>query len=381
MKKGFMLGLMFFGMLGICSQASAENIFAGKVAASDTSVISAPYGGRVDNIYVHIGDYVGEDSLIATLGTDEVYALVDGTVSGIFASEGDDAESVAERYGAVLFIEPTNRFTLDCSNEKGYSYSENRYIHIGETVYLSCTTDGSHSGVGVVTGVDEKDEKKFSVEVTEGLFYMNESVGVFRNPQYTSMSRIGRGTVVRTAAVAAKAVFIRYIRSNTIGQLGEEYVLAAKAKGSVLKMHVKNGDHVERGQLLFETVTGSLKDLQPTGSEVMSDVEGIVASVDAKKGAKVEKGDALITVYPKDEIQIEILISEADLPTIRVGETVSIEFNWSMEHEDRQEGVITSISYINQTDEKATGTTYKAYINFEPDENIRLGMTAIVYAQ
>ena len=316
MKKGFMLGLMFFGMLGICSQASAENIFAGKVAASDTSVISAPYGGRVDNIYVHIGDYVGEDSLIATLGTDEVYALVDGTVSGIFASEGDDAESVAERYGAVLFIEPTNRFTLDCSNEKGYSYSENRYIHIGETVYLSCTTDGSHSGVGVVTGVDEKDEKKFSVEVTEGLFYMNESVGVFRNPQYTSMSRIGRGTVVRTAAVAAKA------------------------KGSVL-----------------------------------------VASVDAKKGAKVEKGDALITVYPKDEIQIEILISEADLPTIRVGETVSIEFNWSMEHEDRQERVITSISYINQTDENATGTTYKAYINFEPDENIRLGMTAIVYAQ
>ena len=113
MKKGFMLGLMFFGMLGICSQASAENIFAGKVAASNTNVISAPYGGRVDNISVHVGDYVGEDSLIATLGTDEVYALVDGTVSGIFASEGDDAESVAERYGAVLFIEPTNRFTLD----------------------------------------------------------------------------------------------------------------------------------------------------------------------------------------------------------------------------------------------------------------------------
>ena len=219
MKKGFMLGLMFFGMLGICSQASAENIFAGKVAASNTSVISAPYGGRVDNIYVHVGDYVGEDSLIATLGTDEVYALVDGTVSGIFASEGDDAESVAERYGAVLFIEPTNRFTLDCSNEKGYSYSENRYIHIGETVYLSCTTDGSHSGVGVVTGVDEKDEKKFSVEVTEGLFYMNESVGVFRNPQYTSMSRIGRGTVVRTAAVAAKA------KGTTGGKLLKRHIL------------------------------------------------------------------------------------------------------------------------------------------------------------
>ena len=84
-----------------------------------------------------------------------------------------------------------------------------------------------------------------------------------------------------------------------------------------------------------------------------------------RKATKVEKGDALITVYPKDEIQIEILISEADLPTIRVGETVSIEFNWSMEYEERQEGIITSISYINQTDENTTGTTYKAYINFD----------------
>ena len=132
-----MLGLMFSVCWAFAVRHQRKISLQGKVAASNTSVISAPYGGRVDNIYVHIGDYVGEDSLIATLGTDEVYALVDGTVSGIFASEGDDAESVAERYGAVLFIEPTNRFTLDCSNEKGYSYSENRYIHIGETVYLS----------------------------------------------------------------------------------------------------------------------------------------------------------------------------------------------------------------------------------------------------
>ncbi len=34
-----------------------------------------------------------------------------------------------------------------------------------------------------------------------------------------------------TLSLSVLAVFIRYIRSNTIGQLGEEYVLAAKAKG------------------------------------------------------------------------------------------------------------------------------------------------------
>ena len=35
-----------------------------------------------------------------------------------------------------------------------------------------------------------------------------------------------------TLSLSNLAVFIRYIRSNTIGQLGEEYVLAAKAKGT-----------------------------------------------------------------------------------------------------------------------------------------------------
>ena len=45
-----------------------------------------------------------------------------------------------------------------------------------------------------------------------------------------------------TLSLSNLAVFIRYIRSNTIGQLGEEYVLAAKAKGTtggrLLKKHI-----------------------------------------------------------------------------------------------------------------------------------------------
>lgn len=45
-----------------------------------------------------------------------------------------------------------------------------------------------------------------------------------------------------TLSLGNFAIFIRYIRSNTVGQLGEEYVLAAKAKGTsggkLLKRHV-----------------------------------------------------------------------------------------------------------------------------------------------
>ena len=45
-----------------------------------------------------------------------------------------------------------------------------------------------------------------------------------------------------TLSVANLAIYIRYVRSNTIGQLGEEYVLAAKARGTtgpaILRRHI-----------------------------------------------------------------------------------------------------------------------------------------------
>ena len=86
--------------------------------------------------------------------TSKTYASTDGTVSGVFAREGDSADGVKTQYGALVYIEPINRYTLECSTEKGYNSSENRYIHIGESVFLKCTKDGSHQGRGVVTGLD-----------------------------------------------------------------------------------------------------------------------------------------------------------------------------------------------------------------------------------
>ena len=71
----------------------------------------------------------------------------------------------------------------------------------------------------------------------------------------STASRIGRGTVGRTKTVAVNA------------------------EGSVLKMHVKAGDTVERGELLFETVTGTLDGLYAPDKQVVSDTAGVIATV------------------------------------------------------------------------------------------------------
>lgn len=343
------------------AMALGETVFSGTVMAGDTQVIAAPYGGLVENVRVRVGDSVNIGDPIAVVETDKTYAMTDGTVSGVFANEGDSAEGIKERYGALVYIEPINRFTLTCSTEKAYNSSENKYIHIGETVYLSCTKDGSHQGRGVVTTIDEKDEGKYTVEVTGGEFYMGETVGIYRTTEYKTESRIGRGTVGRTVTVAVNG------------------------EGSVLRMHVRAGDSVERGELLFETVKGTLDGLYAPDTQVVSDVKGVIASVDASNGTSVEKGAKIATIYPEDKMQIQMIVSEADLMDVNVGGKASIEFNWDADSGKRFDGTISGISYLSEKpaegDSGSQSANYIAYIDFTPDETVRIGMTVVVYVQ
>ncbi len=335
--------------------AGAEMVFDGMVSGGDPVSVLAPFGGIVDRIHVRVGDRVHLGEAVAEIETTKVYAATDGTISGVFGKEGDSTEGITERYGAVLFIEPTNKYTIPASTEKAYNKSENKFIHIGEAVYLSCTADGTHQGTGIVTGVEA--DGKYTVEVTGGEFYMAETVGVFRRSDYAQSSRIGRGTVAATASVAIKG------------------------SGSILKLHVKNGDFVERGELLFETVTGALDGLYAPGREIVADLNGIVSAVDAVSGSAVEKGGKLLSVYPDSSTRIEIKARESDLGSIFEGMPVTIEFNWDNNRETRFFGTVTGISHVSSQAEGESEPSYTAYIAFTPDDSVRLGMTVLVYAQ
>ena len=237
-------------------------------------------------------------------------------------------------------------------------------------MYLSCTKDGSHTGTAVVTAVSDVDESgntPYKLEVIGGEFYMGETVGIFRSTDYDNNSRIGRGTVQQNAAIAVKG------------------------SGSVLKMHVQVGDTVERGELLFETVEGPLDGLYAMDNAIVSNVAGVVASVDVTPGSAAAKGAKLITVYPEGSFQIEMLVSELDLRDLREGDKVSIEFDWDTEGTQRAEGVVESISHVNagaggdgagaSSSSSSAMAQYSAYINFDASAtpDVRLGMSVIVY--
>ena len=355
--------------------ALAQISFQGTVVSSKTIAVNAPFGGIVDEIELRKGDPIQVGAPVATIRTTKVFAEMDGTVSGIFAREGDQTEGITERYGAVMYIEPVNRYVVSATTEKAYNSSETRYIHIGERVHLACTKDGTHVGTAVVTNVggasssesssssdsgsgSSSGHTSYKLEVTSGDFYMGETVGIYRDSAHSSESRIGRGTIQQNAAVAVKGT------------------------GSVLKMHVQVGDHVERGEVLFETVEGVLDGLYAMDNTIYSPMDGIVATVDAVQGSAVEKNGKLISVYPEEALQIAIKVSELDLKEIHEGDKVSIEFEWDMDGTRQVQGVVSSISRVGeeQTD-KTSDAQYTAYVDFTPDETVRLDMTVSVYTQ
>ena len=360
-------------LLGV--PALAQVSFQGTVVSSRTIAVNAPFGGIVDEIGLRKGDPIQIGDPVATIRTTKVFADMDGTVSGIFAREGDQTEGITERYGAVMYIEPVFFFNDTATTEKAYNSSETRYIHIGERVHLACTKDGTHVGTAVVTNVGGETSgdsgssdsssssssasyTSYKLEVTSGDFYMGETVGIYRDSDHSSNSRIGRGTIQQNAAVAVKGT------------------------GSVLKMHVKVGDHVERGEVLFETVEGVLDGLYAMDNTICSPLNGIVATVDATQGSAVEKNGKLISIYPEEALQIAIKVSELDLREIHEGDKVAIEFEWDLDGARQFEGVVSSISRVGEEQaDKTSDAQYTAYVDFTPDETVRLDMTVSVYTQ
>ena len=340
MKKivSLLLALLCLGGFAL---GEAELSYDGSVVAGKTVPVSVPYGGRVTEVSVTAGSWVREGDTLGALGSTLNFAPIEGTVTGLNAVEGDSAETAAERYGAVLWLEPTHRYTLEATDEKAWNNSENHYLHLGERVYLSCATDGTHTGTGFVSAFTESG---FSIEVTGGEFYLDEKVDLYR----------------------AKP-------------------LAVKGTGSILKLHVRNGDFVERGELLFETVEGVLDGLYAPEGRILCPETGIVTSVEKAQGDTIGKGETLVKIAPASSFQVQFDIPEPDLFILQAGTPVTMELYWDNADAKTYSGTISSISFVNEEQKADSGTgssgkkTYRAYATLAPDERIRLGMTMIVY--
>ncbi len=319
----------------------------GTVEAGVTVPVYAPIGGTVDEVSVEKGMHVSAGETLFSYRTEKTYASGDGTVTGVFAKAGDDAEIVAEQYGADLYIEGTTIYSVSASTSKAYSSAETTIVHTGETVYLVCRTDAKRYGTGIITTVDGT---SYTVLVTEGNFIIGDSVTVFRDSAYSEKQRLGRGSIARVNPTAVTGT------------------------GAVVSVAVKDGDEVKRGDLLMETLSGTFEGYEMTGTSVTAAEEGVIVSTSADAGTTVTKGDIVIQIAPVSGMRVEAAITADDRQALKAGDKVIIELE-----ADESISYEGTVRYITEMPEEDTEeTTYKAVIDFTPDENVYFGMPVVV---
>ena len=345
MKK--IMGLLTAALLlAVLPAALAEGItLEGTVQAGRTVSITAPYAGMVGDFTAKAGDAVSAGEALFAISTQKVYAEADGTVTGLFARAGDSAQTVQDRYGALCYIEDDVRYKAVCTGSGADGDIEDKVVHAGERVYLKSTQNTGRKGEGTVTAVSAEG---YTVEITRmNDLNLNESVKLYRDSDYDADSCIGSG---RTAAVPATAV---------------------NATGSVLRVCVSDGQHVRRGDLLFEIVPDAQDGLRGGDGTVTMPEDGVLLSVSAQSGAHAAKDAVLATYCPAGAVEVVCSVDEDDLSALRVGARVGVTLD-ALPGE-ALDGTVESIAHAMNAE-----GGYDVTVSLRDTENVRIGMSATV---
>ena len=298
--------LTCLALLLAATPALAE-VYVGTTVARNTLSIAAGANGVLEEMGIRPGYAVEAGETLARLRTKKVFANQNGTIARIHAQEGHKAE------GTVLELAPVSRYTIHCTADEAYDSIASNLVHCGETLYLYCTKNGTHQGRGQVYAIDNE---TYMVEATAGEFYVGETVYLYRDEDYSYKQLVGIGTVVAGAAEAYES---------------EEKIAA---------IHVREGEYVEKGELLYEILEGE-------DAEIEAPDHGIITACEAENGASVTEGQAIASLASYDDICVAIEADESQVELISVGD--SAELSYILDAQERWvPGRVTEISAVAQ---------------------------------
>lgn len=329
MLKKIMISMI--AVLAITMPAFAL-LMEGTTAAYRSVSVTAEANGVLKDFTAQSGMIVSEGDFIGSTDVTNVYADQDGTVSLLQVKEGDTVS------GEVLKLSPTRLYTIYCTSEEAYEDPGNQLIRLGSTVYIKCTKDGSHRGIGVVTRIDNAE---YRVETIGGELYVGETVYLYRSDSFLKADRIGIGTVIATPEEAYEAV------------------------GRITRIDVEKEEYVQRGELLFSYVSDR-------GSGIFAPVSGIITEVNVMRGDSVSYGQTVAKIVPFENVCVMVEPDEEDIA--RIDYDAAVTFTLS---NDPAETVYTGT--ILRSSGISEGDNYRIYIRPDrPIEYIGLSVEADV---
>lgn len=345
MKKIIALLLM---LMLLTLPALADTLEAtGTVTATMMQTLLSPANAPIDTLFVQQGDHVDSGASLLRLKTTAVYATQDGTVR-VFGQVGDATDAITSRYGAVVYLEPAQRYTISASTKSAYSSDDTKLIHAGETVYLRATSNTKLTGTGTVTSVSGT---SYTVEVDGTPFTSGLSINIYRDSAFAASSMLGSGKTAQASAVL-------YTGS-----------------GYLTTLHVTSGQSVKAGDCLFETLEGDFTPGDTDMAHLRAPTSGVIAAIYANSGSMATAQESLIDFYPDDGLRIFCSVPEEDTLRIHAGDSVSLLLPG--EEAASLSGHVEKVSLLPD-DTTTYGTTYTVSIIPDTLTDLRYGMQVTV---
>ncbi len=262
--------LILTAALCLLTAAACADTWSGSVIAAETVTAVSPADGTAESFSLTVGQTVAEGDVLGSIRADKVFSPVSGTIAAIHSETGDLVD------GTVLEIDPVSRYAVTCTVDNIAKTPEAALIHMGETVWMKCTADGSHMARGRVVSISGA---AFNVEATAGELYVGEAVYIYRDEACSADARVGKGTVTAQDTVKVSG------------------------KGVLLNIRHAVGDKVDKGQWLF-SVAGSEDTL------ITAPAAGVVVSVSASEGSAVRENGTVAEIATATALRITVAADE-----------------------------------------------------------------------
>ena len=303
-----------------------------------------------------------------------VRAEVDGTVSTLKVAKGDEVTSGQE----VAIIRDSSKMLLTLE----FPAADAANFSVGQTAQV--TLDGTFEQLdGTVTSVTGTDALS-----TGNLLTRTVTISV-RNAGGLTTAQAATATVNGVSAIGA-ATF----------QYQAERTLTTLAAGTVTAIHAREGDSVNKDDIVLqisgddlsesiqsasETLRGAELSMQSTQDTmnnytITSPISGTIIEKAAKVGDALSTGSDLCTIYDLSYLEMTINVDELQVSSLSVGQTVQVTAD--AVQDKTYEGVVTRVSMKGDT--SGGTTTYPVTVRIDETDGLRPGMNAnaeIVVAQ
>lgn len=170
----------------------------------------------------------------------------------------------------------------------------------------------------------------------------------------------------KTESLASKQAALE--EQKSIAAANEDITVSESTKAQVSANNQLSDMNVNDAQESYDAAEAGI-----TAKE-----DGIVASIDAVKGAYANETQTLITIIDAEQVGVEFVVSKDDLGSISSGQKARVVISG---HE--YEGKVDFVSHVATSDMQlanTTGGTIKGRILIDnPDENIYIGVSAKAY--